>query len=48
MKRKTALWKMKQAMSKWGPSTEFWQEVKEILRDFETDMEEKYKPPIHD
>jgi len=38
MKRKTALWKMKQALSKWGPSLEFWQEVKDILKQFETEL----------
>lgn len=35
MKRKTALWKMKEAWKQWGASTEFWQEVNGILKEFE-------------
>ncbi len=33
--RKLALYKMKTAFNYWGMSTEFWQEVKDILREME-------------
>ena len=35
MKAKTAQWKMKNSLSRWGMSTEFWQDVLQIIRDFE-------------
>jgi len=38
MKRKTAIWKMKQSLKNWGLTTEFWQDVKEILKKFEKDI----------
>ena len=43
MKPKTAQWKMKEALKKWGMSTEFWQEVLVILREFETSIKSEYK-----
>ena len=42
MKRTTAVWKMKQSMSKWGVSIEYWQDVKDILREFEMELKAKY------
>lgn len=36
--RKLALYKMKTALNYWGMSTEFWQEVKDILRELETSI----------
>jgi hypothetical protein len=43
MKAKTAQWKIKKALKKWGMSTEFWQETLIILREFETSIKSEYK-----
>jgi len=42
MSRRNVLWKMKQAMMKWGSSPEFWQEVKIILEKFEKEIRNEY------
>jgi len=41
MKRKTAIWKMKQSLARWGLTVEFWQDVKEILKQFEKELLDK-------
>lgn len=41
--RKLALYKMKTAFNYWGMSTEFWQEVKDILRELENRIKKQYE-----
>ena len=46
MKAKTAQWKIKEAYNKWNPEEdwdEFWQEVLEILRQFEKEIRKENK-----
>lgn len=40
--RKLALYKMKTALNYWGMGTEFWQEVKDILREMDDRIKTRY------
>ena len=41
--RKLALYKMQSAFRYWGESVEFWQEVKEALRELESRIVKRYE-----
>lgn len=43
MKAKTAQWKMKESLKKWGMSLEFWQDTLVILREFEKEIRKEYE-----